>query len=116
MKHIISNSFLWLAFGALPFFSPSTAQNCSNFYHHRARRHYLCNEGFGKSTDRSQGIILLFHWNGSNGYYNDQSLNPNVWVTETTTFTLAAGYNSTTNLINNGDFEDGATGSPLNMR
>ncbi len=111
MKHIISNSFLWLASLALTLFFrlPSTAQNC-NFTITVPDDITLCNEGFVNLNGQITGDYLTFHWNGSNGYYNDQSLNPNVWVTETTTFTLAAGYNSTTNLINNGDFEDGATG------
>lgn len=96
---------IWLLFCV----STSLAQNC-NFTITVPDDITLCNEGFVNLNGQITGDYLNFHWNSTNGYYNDQNLNPNVWVTETTTFTLAAGYNSTTNLINNGDFEDGATG------
>ncbi|MBK8111159.1 MAG: gliding motility-associated C-terminal domain-containing protein [Saprospiraceae bacterium] len=111
MKHIITRSRtitmigIWLLFCV----STSLAQNC-NFTITVPDDITLCNEGFVNLNGQITGDYLNFHWNSTNGYYNDQSLNPNVWVTETTTFTLAAGSNSTTNLINNGDFEDGATG------
>lgn len=111
MKHIITRSRTSIMIGIWLLFcvSPSTAQNC-NFTITVPDDITLCNEGFVNLNGQITGDYLTFHWNGSEGYYNDQNLNPNVWVTETTTFTLAAGYNSTTNLIDNGDFEDGATG------
>ncbi|MBK8699322.1 MAG: hypothetical protein IPN29_07150 [Saprospiraceae bacterium] len=70
----------------------------------------LCDENFVNLSGEISGPYLGFHWAGSNGYYNDVNLTPTVFVAETTTYTLAANYISTTNLINNGDFESGNTG------
>lgn len=111
MKHIITRGRTTAIIVALLCFcvSASFTQNC-NFTITVPDDITLCNEGFVNLNGQIAGDYLNFHWSGSDGYYNDQNLNPNVWVTETTTFTLAAGYNSTTNLIDNGDFEDGATG------
>jgi len=50
-------------------------------------------------------------WNPAFGMSDPTSLNPDVFVSSTTTFTLTAfGQGATSNLIVNGDFEAGATG------
>ncbi len=50
-------------------------------------------------------------WEPSTGMSDPNSLNPEVYVSSTTTFTLTAfGFGATTNLIVNGDFEAGNSG------
>lgn len=55
------------------------------------------------------GSYYAYEWTGSNGFYNNTSLTPVINVTENTTFTLRAFGDPQTNLIQNGDFEDGNT-------
>lgn len=56
------------------------------------------------------GNYLGFNWTGPNGYYEDQNLNPSVFISQTSTFKLKVFGDAPTNLIVNGDFSAGNSG------
>lgn len=56
------------------------------------------------------GNYLGFNWTGPNGYYEDQNLNPSLFISQTSTFKLKAFGDASNNLIVNGDFSAGNTG------
>lgn len=70
----------------------------------------LCKPGYVQLQGAIDGSYFGFDWSGSNGYFNILSLNDQVWVDETTTFTLSAYGQAEENLIQNPSFEDGNTG------
>ena len=56
------------------------------------------------------GTYNNVQWEPSAGMSDPNSLNPEVFVSSTTTFTLTVVSNATNNIIVNGDFEAGSTG------
>lgn len=56
------------------------------------------------------GNFINFQWEPAAGLSDPNSLTPDVFVAATTTFTLSAVSNATTNILVNGDFEAGSTG------
>lgn len=70
----------------------------------------ICQPGFVALDGNIYGDYYGFEWIGSNGYYNNTTLNPVVQVNQNTTFTLKAYGDPKVNLIDNGDFESGNFG------
>ena len=72
----------------------------------------ICAPGQMVTLDGSvNGSFSGVFWDPPFGMSDPESLNPEVFVSATTTFTLTAfGEGATMNLIDNGDFEAGATG------
>ncbi len=56
------------------------------------------------------GNFRSFNWTSQHGYFNNINLSPSVFVDRTTTFTLKAFAEPTSNLIVNGDFSQGNSG------
>lgn len=70
----------------------------------------LCEPGSVVLDGDITGTYFSFEWFSDNGYSETNNLTPNVFVNQTTTFTLRALSVPNNNLIINGDFSQGNTG------
>ena len=70
----------------------------------------ICEEQCVNLEGEIDGDYLQFLWSDNQSYENDSDLNPCVWTDQTTEYTLQVYLVDETNLVENGDFEDGNTG------
>ncbi len=70
----------------------------------------ICEPGNISLNGSLSGNYLGFNWTGPGGYFNNQNLNPSVFINQTSTFKLKAFGDPLNNLIVNGDFSSGNTG------
>ena len=70
----------------------------------------ICEESDILLDGAISGTYFGFEWNGTDGFFENVDLTPTVTVSQTTTYTLTAFSNPTTNLITNGDFSGGNSG------
>lgn len=70
----------------------------------------ICEPGSINLNGIINGNYLGFNWTSSDGYYNDNNLNPSVFITKNTTFKLKVIGDPAGNPIINGDFSMGNSG------
>lgn len=73
----------------------------------------LCNSGSVQLTTNINGLlpgVPSYQWTPTTGLNNPNSANPIATVNSTTSYVVEVSIQGSTNLITNGDFENGATG------
>lgn len=101
------NNFYVLVFGFLSF--TSKGQDCV-FDLSACEDKIICEPGCVDLNGDIDGDYLFFEWNGSNGFFDNEDLDPCAPVDEFTTFSLSVTGIVDENLVENGGFEDGFTG------